>query len=391
MALKVSERAVLRLINTGLATSQVQLARTLGMRPTSINSMVRRLEESGLVYRDRIHRHGRGRPMVHFRIKSSGPVLVILWHDTRWMAGIFIQDTLQGTIQKAESAPIHNLDETFQALRQVRDLALQQAQLQPSDLAGAVLNLDAVRTAHRRALSSSVIPWIRNASAKQFSDALGCKVHLDVRTPWVIPELRARAAEGVQNLVVLNVGNGVSAHGAIVDQHWGAERFYRGELGHVVLDPRGPLCGCGHRGCVEAMIAGPALVQRVEADLQAGTQTALANIVGRTPNELFARLEELSEAGTDAYANTLVAEFIERVAWCVSNILNTIGPDVIVLSGYGLAGREKWRERILRQARSLTLYGETSDIRLEFSKLRQEDYLRELAKTQRHSSAALAS
>lgn len=391
MALKVSEQAVLRLIDNGMATSQIQLARALGMRPTSVNSMVKRLEKSGLVYRDRVHRQGRGRPVVHFRTKSSAPVLVIFWHDTRWTAGIFFQDRLLGSIQKSESAPIHNLDETVRVLREVRDAALQHARLQLPDLAGAVLNFDAVRTAHSRALTSSVIPWIRNASAKQFSDALGCKVHLDLRTPWVLPELRARAATGVRSLVVLYVADGVSAHGASVDQQWGSEWHYRGELGHVVLDPRGPLCGCGHRGCVEALISGPAMVRRVEADLQAGTRTALADIVIRTPQELFAHLEQLSEAGTDAYANTLVAEFIERVAWCVSNILNTIGPDVIVLSGYGLTGREKWRERILQKARQFTLYGETADIRLEFSKLQEEDYLKDLARTHRQAVVPSAS
>jgi hypothetical protein len=54
-------------------------------------------------------------------------------------------------------------------------------------------------------------------------------------------------------------------------------------------------------------------------------------------------------------------------------------PDVIVLSGYALHGREGWRVRILKQARELTLFGKSTNIRLEFPLLGAEDYLRELS------------
>jgi len=381
MKLQVNERAVLNLIETGIATSQIQLARTLGVQPGSVNNMLKRLEKTGLVYRDRIHRYGRGRPMVHFRTKRTGPILVIMWTDTHWTSGVFVDDAPRGAIQQVESKPSANLSEVLDHLREVRDLALAQSGLRVSDLAVTVLNIDAVLTEHGRILTSSVNPWLQQASVKDFSDALDCKVRFDLRIPSIIPELRARVNEGVRSLAVVVVDSGVSAHGARLDPQWGAEVFYRGELGHVVVDPSGRVCGCGHRGCLETVLSGPSLVRRVEADVRAGTQSSLATFVGEPPEKLFNELERLSKLGTDAYADTLVEDILDRVAWSVSLVTNLIGPDVVVLSGYGLAGRDSWRERILQKARPLTWGGEPEASRLEFPRLKSEDYFCELART----------
>lgn len=380
MVLPISERIVLQLIETGRATSQIQIGRLLGIPPNTIHGVIRRLEKSGLVSRDQVDKHGRGRPLQHYRIKKEGSVLVILWLGSVWQAGIFLDDQIQGTIQTGSFSPLKNLEEAFEVLKQMRDQTLSVAGLVLTELMGIVLAINASRTASNRILSSSVIPWIREASEEQFSRALGCKVQLDLKTGREVSELRTRVADGVKHLVVLNVGDGVSANGVSVHLPWGIEQKNKGELGHVVLDPKGSICGCGHRGCLETLISGPALLQRVETDIQAGISTLLSNVVGKSPAELFFELEQLDSTGRDPYASTLVDEFLDRVAWCVSLIVNMIEPDVIILSGYGLEGREKWRERILQKARALILYGESKNIRLEFPKVSQEDRLRDLAK-----------
>lgn len=381
MKISINERAVLQLIGTGQATSQIQLARALQVRPPTVHGIVKRLEKSGLLTRDRTDRGKPGRPIQHFQVKRQGVVLAIEWLGSHGSAGVFRDDQLQGSIQRMDSPPVNNLDAALRYLRKIRDAALAQARLAPSDLAGAVLSLNALRAARERVFSSSVIPWIRQVSEQQFSDALGCECQFDLRAGWVVHELRARAAEKVSCLVDLSVGDGVSAHWSSVDLQWGSERQYRGELGHVVIDPKGPICGCGHRGCLEAWASGPALRKRVDADVKSGIQTALAQVADQSPRELFSQLEALHLAGTDSYASTMAEEFLDRMAWCVSWILNVIGPEVIMLSGYGLEGRESWRQRIIQKARAWTLYGETADIRLEFPRLKQQDYLRELARS----------
>ncbi|MBI4026439.1 MAG: ROK family transcriptional regulator [Verrucomicrobia bacterium] len=429
MKLAPTERAVIQLIKTRRATSQGEISRFLNLSPATVHSLLGRLESSHFVCRDRRARHGRGRPVEHYRIKRPDPVLAIHWHDSVWYGALFQDNQLKGGILAGDLPVNANLEETCLAIRRARDQILAQDGLAGCHPVGIALHMNAVQTTADGALASSVIPWVRNVSAKQFSDAIGSKVQLDLRLPWVIPELRARASNGIHSLVVLNVANGVSAHGCVFDSEWGGERFYGGELGHMVIDPKGPLCGCGHRGCVESIISGPAILRRVTADLKDGVQTQLLGSLyfGRhfekcgtaaldcapegkpsrhggmphfesvvhpgdrlvspvrlTPAALFSELYRLHLEGTDSYTNTLAEEFLDRVAWSVAVILSTIGPDVIVLSGYALEGRETWRQRILKSARSRVLWGESSEIRLEFPLVTKEDYLRYIANAFAH-------
>lgn len=177
---------------------------------------------------------------------------------------------------------------------------------------------------------------------------------------------------------MLNVGDGVSAHAQSGDKVWGVHQAMPGEVGHIVADSKGPRCGCGNRGCLQALISGPAFVCRVRADLKRGAKTQISAPPHRPPGELFALLERLDAQG-DRYAKSITREFLERVAWAVSIMDNMLAPDVILLSGYALVGRETWRQRIETRAREFTLFGKTAPIRLEFPLPGAEDYLRELA------------
>lgn len=85
-----------------------------------------------------------------------------------------------------------------------------------------------------------------------------------------------RVLPDVGDLAYLSIGTGISAgvvlHGRL---HRGV-RGLAGEIGHVVLDPAGPVCQCGLRGCFEAVASGRAVGVRAEAALEAGRESSLA-------------------------------------------------------------------------------------------------------------------
>lgn len=375
---KLNQRAVLRLIASGQATSQRQIADVLRVPPNTIHGIVSDLVRRRLICFDRAERRGRGRPSEHYRIRRRQPVLVAQCHGSVWNAAVFADQKMLGGMNVAHCSPLNDFPEAARELRRVRDRTLRAAGLAPGKIAGIVLAINAVEGERGNILTSSVLPWVRNATSEQFGRALGCRVELRLAVGTVIPELRARAARGVRSLVVLNVGDGVSAHGQSVDKVWGVHQAMPGEVGHIVADPDGPRCGCGNRGCLEAMISGPAMVRRVRADLKRGVTTKLTAPPRRPPSEMFAQLEGLDAEG-DRYARAVTHAFLDRVAWAVSIVANMMAPGVIVLSGYALQGREAWKERILARARECTLFGMTAPMRLEFPLLGPEDYLRELA------------
>ena len=378
------QRLVYQLIRSGRATSQSDIARHLRMPGNTVHGLMGRMAEAGLICPGRKERRGRGRPIQHYRVRRDGTVLAVRWLGSVWQAGVFSGESARGQIQTRQSPLVTDLDQALEALRGLRDAALAAAQLEMGDVTGAVVAINAVRGEGGYPLSSSVLPWLREVGDAPFSQALGCETQLQLACGAVVPELRARMSEGVRSLTILNIGDGVSAHGMSLDEEWGGEHAWRGEVGHMVVEPRGPMCGCGHRGCLEAVASGPAVLRRVKADVEAGVRTALSAAVlsggvQASPGSLFDELERVE--GEDAYAAGVVEDFVDRVAWAVSAVVNMAGPDVIVLSGYTLEERETWRQRILARARDMVLFGEEEEMRVEYPRLGAEEYLAELSLT----------
>ncbi len=110
------------------------------------------------------------------------------------------------------------------------------------------------------------------------------------------------------------VGGGIVLDGAV---HAGAQHI-AGEWGHHALDPTGPACYCGQRGCVETVLAGPALEAAYRA--AGGAAADAATIAGR------------AETG-EATAGAVLAHWLDRFGRALANVISILDPDVVVLGG----------------------------------------------------------
>lgn len=111
------------------------------------------------------------------------------------------------------------------------------------------------------------------------------------------------------------VGGGLIVNGKI---HKGRNSL-SGECGHAVLDPHGPECYCGKKGCVETYISGSALQSFYM--MKAGHRRPL--------EEIYQRYKD----GNDIIAEETIHRLVKYFGLAISNVINTIDPDVIVLGG----------------------------------------------------------
>ena len=111
------------------------------------------------------------------------------------------------------------------------------------------------------------------------------------------------------------VGGGLVVHGKIVNGIHGIG----GEWGHNVLDPNGDDCYCGKKGCVEKVIAGPAL-ERFYAE-KTGNQLPLV--------EIYKKYKD----GSDSVASDTINHLITNFGKAISVLINTLDPDVVILGG----------------------------------------------------------
>jgi glucokinase len=150
-------------------------------------------------------------------------------------------------------------------------------------------------------------------------------------------EHRLGAARGYRHVVMVTLGTGIGG-GIVVDGHIhvGTSGF-AGEIGHMVVDPSGPPCPCGRRGCWERYASGAGLGVRAREAAMAGR---LHDVVRRAGGDAEGvRGEDVSAAA--AAGDPEAGQVIQEVGWWVgfglANLAGVLDPECFVLGG-GLVG-----------------------------------------------------
>ncbi|PWC38004.1 transcriptional regulator [Azospirillum sp. TSO35-2] len=136
----------------------------------------------------------------------------------------------------------------------------------------------------------------------------------------------------LQNFLVIKIGTGIGCgvicHGTV---YRGADGS-AGDVGHICVDPQGPLCHCGNAGCVEAMAAGPAIARMAEAAALAGDSPRLKDLLDRNGSLSPVDLGNASRAG-DAAANAIVQQAGGQVGRMLAAVVNFFNPSHIFIGG----------------------------------------------------------
>ena len=198
-----------------------------------------------------------------------------------------------------------------------------------------VHGLVAVRRGVTKLLVNFPTRWIDHPLGERLSGALGCPVRLlnDVRTA-TLGELRFGYGRGRPDLTMafFSLGTGVGG-GVVVDGNLRLGPLgAAGELGHQTIVPDGPACGCGNRGCLEAVAGGPALVAEGSRLMRTGAAPRLAELCGGDVAKVSPRLMSEAAAGDAA-----VDEYLDRVVGYIgvaaANVATVLHPDAIVFGG----------------------------------------------------------
>jgi glucokinase len=142
------------------------------------------------------------------------------------------------------------------------------------------------------------------------------------------------AGQGYRSLVGIFVGTGIGG-GIIKDgKLWQGAHRTAGEIGHTIVLAEGPVCGCGSRGCLEALASRTAIERDIWAAIKAGRESKITEIIKREQRE---RLTSSILAEAFNQKDPLVTEIISRVQFylglTVANILNLIDPQLVILGG----------------------------------------------------------
>jgi len=145
-------------------------------------------------------------------------------------------------------------------------------------------------------------------------------------------EWRHGAGRGTHNLLFLILGTGIGGGVIIDDRLLVGARGLAGELGHMTIDPDGPLCGCGKRGHVEALAAGPAIARRARERIAAGEPSALGSGATRAAGITAEDVAAAALAG-DPLAREVLADAGSVLGLHLANLVHAFDPEIIVFGG----------------------------------------------------------
>lgn len=156
---------------------------------------------------------------------------------------------------------------------------------------------------------------------------------------FTLAEVQCGAGRGIAHVVGLAIGTGVGGGLVLDGRLWTGRHGYAGELGHVIIERDGPLCACGNRGCLEALIGTSGILRRY---CQERGRDGLSDAEELAPEEIFAR----AEAGEPAAERTweVIGSWLGLGLLSFTHILD---PDLFVIGG-GVGGAG---ERLLQPAR----------------------------------------
>jgi glucokinase len=149
---------------------------------------------------------------------------------------------------------------------------------------------------------------------------LAVAVMHDVRAAAVAEGLLG-AARGARDYLLITLGTGVGAAMMIRGQPYTGSHGFGGELGHIAVEPRGPVCGCGRPGCLEAFASAGQLALRYRA--MAGEQAD-----GCSAREIARRAAE-----GEAVAGAVWRDAVDALAIAIANYVTLLDPELVVIGG----------------------------------------------------------
>ena len=299
--------------------TQVELARATALSPGTVSAAVASLEAEGLVRVTTTTRSGRRARSV--RLATAGGVL----------AGVHCYlDEVRVLLDLGDGVPVehtvplrggHRAEHAVREARALLDRALRDTGTDPAAVAAVGVGVPApVEVRSGRVAGAGVREgWgVMVAAPGLLAPAPGVPVVFDNDgNLGALAEARVGAGRGRRSVVHVAVSEGVSGGIVVAGDVVHGRSGTAGELGHLTIDPDGPVCSCGNRGCLQVYAGSRAVL-----DLLAGSHGPM------TVPELLERAAE-----GDPGCRRVLSDVGRHLGTALASVCTVLDPDVLVVGG----------------------------------------------------------
>jgi len=322
---------ILRLVWQERGISRAELSRRTALARATVSQTVQALQQGGLVGEEGVgpSRGGRRPTLLRFEDDAFGLVGVDLGHAHVAVALTSLRGRMLAWEERRH--PVRSDPAGARALVcELVDACLDRWHHPRERLVGVGVAVPSpVESGSARPLSRVALPaWDGTPGLEVLTERLGVPVLLDNDANLgALAEHWWGAGRQVKDLTYVLLGNGVGAGYLIDGKVYRGGTGVAGELGHLPVDPAGPPCACGLRGCLTTLVDVPAILARAGTLLAEQPSSVLA-----TRPLSVASIEEAARAG-DPVAVRVVEETARWLALGVTGLLNLLNPSLVILGG----------------------------------------------------------
>lgn len=319
---QINEAVVLGAIHDHGPISRTEIAELTNLSPATITGIMGKLIRQGLAREREAGLSTGGRPPVLIEIdRDSGCVVGVKLTETQLVAAL--TDLAAETLAE-RSAPLGD-DRSPEAVIAILAETVAQLRVEAPGRRFFGVGVGLAGAIDRRAgvcRFSPFLPWRDVPIRALLEPRIGCPVVIenDV-SALTLAERWFGGGAGISDFVVVTIGRGVGL-GMVLDG-----RLYRGghgaggEFGHITMDPDGPLCDCGKRGCLEALVGEPALARQISQ--LCCTEVALAEGAALARSGHEGAQEVFTRAGT-------------ILGLALAGVVNLLNPTRVIVGGEGV-------------------------------------------------------
>ncbi|KNH15836.1 transcriptional regulator [Arthrobacter sp. ZBG10] len=314
--------------------SRVELAQIVGLSPQTISNISRRLLDQHLIIEAGKEGSGPGKPRTILRLNPAGMYALGVHLDPA-VTTVVVLDLVGAVVQHSRIATPGGSDPAAVIATIAAEIAAVVAAsgVDQSLIAGLGLATPGpIDLDNGTVVDPPLLPgWDRVELRNALSAATGYSVLVDKDvTSAAVAETWAGGPSGSGSFIFMYMGTGIGCGIVLNDEVVRGTSGNAGEIGHIMVDPDGPPCDCGQRGCVKSSCIPQVLV--AEAQAAGVLDGPLAGTSGAEIQQQFSRLCSLAAEGNEK-ASAIIDKSAVLVARAVSVVANTLDIERVVFGG----------------------------------------------------------
>jgi glucokinase-like ROK family protein len=327
---------LLNTLRTSSPLSRAALAMRTGLNKTTVSRLVAELLDAQFVREVGYHDPGAGRPGILLELNPHAGCIIAAEIGVDFFTIILANFGAEILWRyHANTADCQDQQAILDRVIQALDDAKAECEQRQLTLLGIAIGLPGLVDVNAGTLIFAPnLGWYNLPIRELLEPRFHCPVFADNEAKMAaLGEIYFGAARGCDNVLYIHAAVGL-AGGFVSEERIQAGRMgFAGQFGHMTLDPEGPQCKCGNRGCWETFVSQNTVFRHVREAVETGRPSLLSHLTAGQLDKLTMQLVTSGAELGDVVANEALQQMGEYLGIGIANLINANNPEMVVIGG----------------------------------------------------------